>query len=144
MSDLVASTERNIRETAKMLARINSTPVAALTELPGVTRTGWYDRCNGKTRFGAAELAVLADFYKVPVQVFFEGPQTLIAVPLQPRDQLRRSTDQPNAATADRRRNNWPSCPPSRARKLYVGDERRRQTRREGRPFTCSDLRHAA
>ncbi len=91
MTETAASAERNIREVAKLLKRINETKTDVLVDLLDINRSGWFDRCNGRTRFSTAELAMLAEFYAVPVQVFFDGPNSLLAVTPQQRN--RRATD---------------------------------------------------
>jgi hypothetical protein len=71
--------DRNIRTVVKMLLAAHDEKPPELALKLRWSRSVMYSRLGGDTAFTAAEVAALADHFKVPVTVLFGGPSALLA-----------------------------------------------------------------
>jgi hypothetical protein len=82
LGDTVASTstraEDNVRKVVKALLAVNeqvkATDVGAHL---GIGKTAIYARLRGEKPFTVGEIAVLSEYFRVPVGIFYTGPEAL-------------------------------------------------------------------
>jgi hypothetical protein len=76
-ADVGQQAVENIRLTARALIAIREMTSSELGQVIGVNRTPMYDRLHGRKPFTTAEVALMAEFFGVSVQAFFDGPDAL-------------------------------------------------------------------
>lgn len=69
--------ESNILHVAKVLFTYANLDKEELGTIIDVSRATAYQRWNGRSAFKAGELALLAEHFGVPAEVFLSGPQSL-------------------------------------------------------------------
>lgn len=69
----VLSLDEIITATVRALRSVRGDDVNDLARFIGISRGSFYNRLNGSTQFGAAEIGKLAEWFEVPVTDFYEG-----------------------------------------------------------------------
>jgi hypothetical protein len=82
LGDTVASTstraEDNVRKVVKALLAVNEQVKATdLGAHLGIGKTAIYARLRGEKPFTVGEIAVLSEYFRVPVGIFYTGPEAL-------------------------------------------------------------------
>lgn len=62
-----------IGTTLRALVAINRMRMTDVTAILGVSRSAIYERLSLETKWSAAEVKTLADYFEVPVSQFFDG-----------------------------------------------------------------------
>lgn len=67
-----------VRRVAKMLLEGTETKAVVMGAEIGLSKAQVWDRLRGDKAFSVKEVAAMADYFGVPVSVFFAGPAALI------------------------------------------------------------------